>query len=483
MKLRLLVKPTPEAPYFYEPKGSLCHIGRNPGSDVALAGPGIEGVSWEHARIELTPRGALLTDLGSTNGTFVNGSRVQEPVALRLGDCIRLGQKGPTLEVVGLNGAVAPAVKAPATPARSPRPAPVAGGTADARNLSPTRFLLIKMQDHLGTMQSRYRRVLAAAAVAGALVVVAVGILAWLHKLEVARVRRENEEAAAANQARIDEANAREQNLARLLAQLKSDMDLNTEDIRRQFKGLAEQKARDAEGYAVTIKRRYMDSVYLVALFDPGDRLIGHGTAFAVDPSGKFATNAHVADPVAKLLTNGGKALLIAQGAVRRYSVREAATHPGYAGAALGRVTPDVGLLTVDLPPGEPPLKTVELASDADLRQLEDGAPLCYIGYPGFEGDRFFESPGAMDARIYTGHLVRHQPLDDSEARDFAHARHLEHDMFSWGGASGSPIFNQAGKVVAIHYRGDFIEGHKQAASPKWAMRIDLLQPLLHGAR
>lgn len=48
-------------------------------------------VSILHAVIERVTGGWVLQDLGSRNGTFVNGSRINGPRALRSGDEIRLG--------------------------------------------------------------------------------------------------------------------------------------------------------------------------------------------------------------------------------------------------------------------------------------------------------------------------------------------------------------------------------------------------------
>ena len=48
-------------------------------------------VSSRHARILITDEGVQLEDLDSKNGTFWNGKRVREPVALSDGDGIRLG--------------------------------------------------------------------------------------------------------------------------------------------------------------------------------------------------------------------------------------------------------------------------------------------------------------------------------------------------------------------------------------------------------
>lgn len=47
-------------------------------------------VSRRHARIERTPNGFVLTDLGSKNGTFVNGKEVREPQLLQDGDEIQI---------------------------------------------------------------------------------------------------------------------------------------------------------------------------------------------------------------------------------------------------------------------------------------------------------------------------------------------------------------------------------------------------------
>ncbi|MCU0269689.1 MAG: FHA domain-containing protein [Acidimicrobiales bacterium] len=49
-------------------------------------------VSRRHLTLEPTPAGLVLVDLGSANGTIVDGRRVEGPVALHAGDVIRLGE-------------------------------------------------------------------------------------------------------------------------------------------------------------------------------------------------------------------------------------------------------------------------------------------------------------------------------------------------------------------------------------------------------
>jgi hypothetical protein len=48
-------------------------------------------VSRMHARLERAGDGWLLTDLGSTNGTRLNGWRIREPVPVRAGDRVTFG--------------------------------------------------------------------------------------------------------------------------------------------------------------------------------------------------------------------------------------------------------------------------------------------------------------------------------------------------------------------------------------------------------
>ena len=62
-------------------------IGRE-GCDITLGDP---DVSRRHAEIQVSNGDILINDLGSTNGTFVNGERIDQPRALRDGDEVRIG--------------------------------------------------------------------------------------------------------------------------------------------------------------------------------------------------------------------------------------------------------------------------------------------------------------------------------------------------------------------------------------------------------
>lgn len=67
--------------------GQVLRIGRMEGLDLVLPE---DLVSRRHAEISVTDEGIVLRDLGSTNGTFVNGQRIRE-VSLQEGDRVLVG--------------------------------------------------------------------------------------------------------------------------------------------------------------------------------------------------------------------------------------------------------------------------------------------------------------------------------------------------------------------------------------------------------
>ena len=64
-------------------------IGRDDGVDVLIDNP---SVSRRHAEIRLGDNGWVVEDLGSSNGTFIRGTKIQGPQPLGLGDEIGLGK-------------------------------------------------------------------------------------------------------------------------------------------------------------------------------------------------------------------------------------------------------------------------------------------------------------------------------------------------------------------------------------------------------
>jgi ABC-type multidrug transport system ATPase subunit/ABC-type multidrug transport system permease subunit len=69
-------------------QGNRMVLGRDPASGYPLNYPMI---SWQHAALDRTPQGIYVEDLGSRNGTYVNGVRITSRTLVRSGDEIGLG--------------------------------------------------------------------------------------------------------------------------------------------------------------------------------------------------------------------------------------------------------------------------------------------------------------------------------------------------------------------------------------------------------
>jgi len=86
----LIVEQGPQAGQQFDLVAPVLSLGRGADNDLVLAEA---GASRHHARLARTPQGWQVLDLGSTNGTFVNGRKlgVHEPYLLRAGDRIAIG--------------------------------------------------------------------------------------------------------------------------------------------------------------------------------------------------------------------------------------------------------------------------------------------------------------------------------------------------------------------------------------------------------
>jgi predicted component of type VI protein secretion system len=152
-------------------------IGRE-GADITLDD---DQVSRAHARVSATGSTVTVEDLGSTNGTFVNGTRIEAATTLEPGDTVRIGTTTFALEAeaeaepepepmpatpepaVTVAREAAPAAPAPPPPAPEPTPAPAAAapGLATGAVGAPREpfgtYLAPETAKHGGGIQSRQR--------------------------------------------------------------------------------------------------------------------------------------------------------------------------------------------------------------------------------------------------------------------------------------------------------------------------------------
>lgn len=119
--------PTPGAAYTLE--GDQITIGRDSSNGIMINDAEI---SRRHARLTFQGGKYILEDLGSTNGTFVNGQRLAGPRVLKPGEVVSFGEQivlvfealsfDPGATVVSPRAAAVPSASRPVMP---PPPAPV----------------------------------------------------------------------------------------------------------------------------------------------------------------------------------------------------------------------------------------------------------------------------------------------------------------------------------------------------------------------
>lgn len=75
----------------YSLREGVSRVGRDPSSNEIVLTD--SSVSSRHAAIEVTPMAAVLRDLGSSNGTYVNNEAIHRPVQIREGDRVSIGDR------------------------------------------------------------------------------------------------------------------------------------------------------------------------------------------------------------------------------------------------------------------------------------------------------------------------------------------------------------------------------------------------------
>lgn len=249
---------------------------------------------------------------------------------------------------------------------------------------------------------------------------------------------------------------------------------------------------------------RVQPSVYLVLIkSDAGQSAVG--TAW-VASNDQLATNAHVALMIGERLQGNPGQRVIVRSAVAPFDewqvvgVRIHPAFPAFASASRayrptrvesdGEPKPvdvgfgyDVALLRV-APTARlgPPLQRADTAT---LQKLRPGEAVAYVGFP---LERLLEADLAQPSpRSQTGSVVSITNFTMTHAAPGTGQR-IEHSLPATGGASGSPIFNRNGQVVAVLSGGNIIaagdgERAPSAALVNFAQRVDLLEPLLAAPR
>jgi predicted component of type VI protein secretion system len=128
-EFRMIVRTGPNPGTVFELTKEVSLIGRDVTNDVVV---GDAEVSRQHSRLTRTPGGYVLEDLGSTNGTFVNGERLVAPRVMNPGDLVALGET-VSLTFDATSPEAAATVAQPAATAEPAKKAPGAGAQPAAQ--------------------------------------------------------------------------------------------------------------------------------------------------------------------------------------------------------------------------------------------------------------------------------------------------------------------------------------------------------------
>lgn len=126
-QFQLTMRSGPNPGIVYALEGDQISIGRDSTNDIAVNDA---EVSRRHARLTFQGGKYVLDDLGSTNGTFVNGQRLTGPRVLKSGEVVSLGEQivfvfesvggDPGATIASPRNAVAAARPVPSTPPPPP---------------------------------------------------------------------------------------------------------------------------------------------------------------------------------------------------------------------------------------------------------------------------------------------------------------------------------------------------------------------------
>lgn len=135
----------------------------------------------------------------------------------------------------------------------------------------------------------------------------------------------------------------------------------------------------------------------------------------------------------------------------KSYNISYVQVHKDY-GVVGSKFNPDLAVFTID---GKHD-NYFKLADKNTLENLKSGLPVAFLGFP---VERLLEDNVHLDnpiASMQCGNIVA---VSDFEMKDAGAAGNflLRHNLPATGGASGSPIFNQNGEVVAALFGGNVI--------------------------
>jgi S1-C subfamily serine protease len=256
--------------------------------------------------------------------------------------------------------------------------------------------------------------------------------------------------------------------MVKIMEQQRAASDAERAELQKKLDALGGKlAAASGKGGGAEIAKANRSAVWLVAVHAPSGQEEGFCSAFAVDET-HLATNAHCVAAAEDLRRRGGQIVVVQNGSAKqRVPVERMRRIRGFVPGGAS-ITPDVGLLTID---GKLTDK-MSLAAASEYEALSTGDTMFTYGFPGRLAD-----VTAPEATFVEGVVGRVTTLD-GRGGDKATMQLIQHSAFTSGGTSGSPIFNNAGHVVAVN-TGGYIDKSRALAGYNFGMRIDLLKQLM----
>ena len=430
-------------------------LGRHPLSDVRFDAERDRDVSARHAGIVRHGETFVVRDLGSTNGTFVNGTRVTTEVVLADGDVISFGQDGPAVEFRILSSeelpdTVSEATRASAERMSSPREqyAAVPGGGPSAPRRSSTAMrIAAEVARQTGHLRRTTKLLIG-------ILLVALAAFAWTQwqnsqdARELAQLEARADSLAGEAQRLLGRFQTELASLRDALRQSQAEVALlrsqlaaagSNGDARaiarlRTELDAAEARQRGLAGAATmdyrAISLRNQDAVAMVVVQFSDSEVVG-GTAFAADSQGTLLTNRHV------LVGESGSRQPL------RIAVKFSGSRQWFPARLLSVAdSADVGAVKVEIRGGTPRVTGFVTEPTA----LARGDPVAIVGYPLGEElpmERRGQSDIVADPTLTVGTVSK------------ALSNVVQVDGYGAPGSSGSPIFDRSGRVAAVLYGGN----------------------------
>lgn len=425
---------------------SVVSIGRHPMNDLRFDVNVDVDVSSRHAELRSAGGKHVLIDVGSTNGTFVNGERIDTERELHDGDVIKFGGGGPQATFHLVNSPEYPNVPmtrtnhpTPAAPIRAIRDTdPIATNVPGTSSTRPRLNTEVRIAHAVQKQTGKLRQMVLALA---ALVVVGGAGVTYVIMRSNAEARRQvtsllamNDSLARSLEQRLaqtgvagDALAAARAETARLTAELRARQAAGG-DVSSLSARMRTEQARTASiagtDYPAIAAANKPAIVFIAVLMPDGSK--SSGTGFNVLPSGLIVTNRHVVQgPDGTRARQVGVIFENKRGEWHEARIEYVST------------TDELALLRI-VDAGAYPIVT-GIAGDSDGVQM--GSPIAILGFPlgtgtaGNDGDINDLRPVAT---MNVGTVSK--TLGDN----------IQLDVYAAHGSSGSPVFDARGLVIGV---------------------------------